>query len=128
MRNYEEQVKEYMEQMKKQIEEYDFNDYIEEDQDQEDLYEKLYSDMWADDNITGNGSTRGYFDGDQEEARDMMYNAPDVLREAVQDFCDEKRAFDAFLKQNFIWLDTTIRCYLLHQALTEVLKEKGLYE
>ena len=121
---------EYLEQIKDRIEEdYDFDDYIEEGQDQEELYEKLYNDMWVDDNITGNGSTEGYTRGDQEYAKEMVCDdGLDILRDAVSDFGCQEEAFKAFIKQDFIYLDTTIRCYLLSQALTEVLKEKGLYE
>lgn len=128
MKNYEEQIREYVEQMKENIKEYDFNDYIKEDQDQEDLYEKLYHDMWVDDSITGNGSANGYTCGDQEEAKEMVIDAVDIAVEAVHDFCCEEEAFKRLLKRDYIYIDTTIRCYLLGQALEEALREKGLYE
>lgn len=130
MRNYKEEVKEYVEQMKRHIEDnYDFYDYVDEEvQDQEKLYERLYDEMWVDDNITGNGTTGGFTKGDQEYAKEMVSDALSVLKEAVRDFGCTEKAFEALLNQDFIYLDATIRCYLLGQVLTEVLKEKGLYE
>ena len=121
----------YFEQMKEDIEDYleDNLDEYDLTVDQEELYEKLYDDLWIEDDVTGNGTKDfGYTGGGQEEAQQHVGEGLHHLREAIQDFDCKDKAIDWLLKGDWISLDATIRCYLLGQVLTEVLVEKELYK
>lgn len=103
-----EDVREYV---KNEIEYLDFDSI-------EDLESQLNEDLFNEDSITGNAS--GSYTFSIWEAEENLCHNMDLLKEACVEFgCDmgelvEKGAEDC---------DVTIRCYLLSQAIAEVMEE-----
>ena len=86
--------------------------------DRDGLEEKLNDDLWTCDSVTGNASGSYYFNAwKAEEALAHNWNLlAEALREFGQDGTD-------VLEQGAEAMDVTIRCYLLRQAIAEVLDE-----
>lgn len=76
----------------------------------------LYDDMFVDDSITGNAS--GSYTFSTWQAEENLAHNLDLLKEALQEF-----GSDLNYMENPEACDVTIRCYLLGQALQEVLEE-----
>lgn len=92
--------------------------------DREELEEIANDSLWADDSVTGNGS--GSYTFNREAAKKYVTRSDDgmdTLRDAVREFCCEHEAFTAFLEEDWEYLDVTIRCYLLSQAISAALDE-----
>lgn len=92
--------------------------------DRDELEEKANDNLWVDDSVTGNGS--GSYTFNREAAKEYVTGSDDgldTLRDAVRDFDCEHRAFTAFLEDDWEYLDVTIRCYLLGQAISAALNE-----
>ena len=92
--------------------------------DREELEEIANDSLWVDDNVTGNGS--GSYTFNREAAKEYVTGSDDgmdTLRDAVCDFDCEHEAFTAFLEENWEYLDVTIRCYLLGQAISAAIDE-----
>lgn len=118
----------YFEEMKQ-----DIRKYIDENIDKENLTEELengvngafdmlYDDMFVADEITGNAS--GSYTFNSYTARNYVLDNMDLLNEALTEFCEPADVItDKFLNENWEYFDITIRCYMLGQALTEVLEE-----
>lgn len=90
----------------------------------EELEEIANNNLWADDSVTGNGS--GSYTFNREAAKEYVIGSDDgmdTLRDAVREFDCEHEAFTAFLEENWEYLDVTIRCYLLGQAIIAALDE-----
>ena len=87
--------------------------------DEEDLGEALNDSLFNDDSITGNGSG-SYTFSTWEAEENLCYNM-DLLKEA----CDElgENASD-LLEKGAEACDVTIRCYLLPQAISNVIDER----
>ena len=112
MYNYLENVKE------------DVKNYIEEEglkitySNREEIEEKLNDDLFCEDSVTGNAS--GSYTFNTWEAEENLTHNMDLLQEALEAFgCDN---ID-ILEKGAEWADVTIRCYLLGQAISEVLDE-----
>ena len=92
--------------------------------DREELEEIANDELWVDDSVTGNGS--GSYTFNREAAKEYITRSDDgmdTLRDAVCDFDCEHEAFTAFLEDNWEYLDVTIRCYLLGQAISAAIDE-----
>lgn len=92
--------------------------------DRDELEEKANDDLWVDDSVTGNGS--GSYTFNREAAKEYVTGSDDgldTLREAVREFDCEHRAFTEFMEDDWEYLDVTIRCYLLSQAISAALDE-----
>lgn len=92
--------------------------------DREELEEIANDNLWADDSVTGNGS--GSYTFNREAAKEYVTKSDDgmdTLRDAVREFCCEHEAFTAFMEENWEYLDVTIRCYLLSQAISAAIDE-----
>lgn len=90
----------------------------------DELEEKANDDLWCDDSVTGNAS--GSYTFNREAAKEYVTGSDDgldTLRNAVREFDCEHKAFTAFLKDDWEYLDVTIRCYLLGQAISAALDE-----
>ena len=108
----------YLEEMKS-----DIKDYLEEnglslkDYSREDLEEKLNEDLWCEDSVTGNASGSYYCNA--YKAEEAIAHNWDLLGEAMNEFGCEV----SMIEKGPEWCDVTIRCYLLGQAISEVLDE-----
>ena len=92
--------------------------------DREELEEIAHDSLWVDDSVTGNAS--GSYTFNREAAKEYVTRSDDgmdTLRDAVREFDCEHEAFTAFLEENWEYLDVTIRCYLLGQAISAAIDE-----
>ena len=90
----------------------------------EELEENANDWLWTADEVTGNGS--GSYTFNREAAKEYVTRSDDgmdTLRDAVREFDCEHEAFSAFMEENWEYLDVTIRCYLLSQAISAAIDE-----
>ncbi len=108
----------YLEAVKEDVKEYIDNEITLKDfSDRDELEEKLNDDLWMDDSVTGNDS--GSYTFNTYEAEENICHNLDLLAEACKEFDCEAD----FLENGAEWADVTIRCYLLGQAISEVLDD-----
>ena len=114
----------YLEAMKSDVRDYiteniDLNEYRE---DRDRLEQSLHDDLWIVDSVTGNGS--GSYTYNRNEAKDYVIDNMGYCIEAITEFCTPAEIIaQKFLEQDWEYFDVTIRCYLLGQAIGEVLDE-----
>jgi hypothetical protein len=103
----------------------DIRDYITENINREDytedrdgLEEYLNDTLWTEDSVTGNAS--GSYYCNTWKAEEALAHNWDLLAEALEEF--GQNGTDV-LKEGAEAMDVTIRCYLLGQAITEVLDD-----
>ena len=119
MYNYKEQiradVKEWIEDNKEQIEGLDRHD----------AFEVVYDSCWVDDSVTGNASGSYTFSG--WEARQNFFNDEDseeYIDHMIEDgFTCRESVGRAVQESQWELLDVSIRCWLLCDAVTDVLDE-----
>lgn len=87
----------------------DFADAIPEAQ-----IDKLIEDLWAEDSVTGNG-TYGYCS--KEQAWKYLFDNLDLLETAAEELAADYRK----IALDPLYADTTIRCYLLPEAVAHVI-------
>ena len=103
----------------------DVKNYIEENgikvtsENREELEEQLNDDLFTCDSVTGNGS--GSYTFNTWTAEEYLCHNLDLLAEA----CEMFGSSIDILKAGAEACDVTIRCYLLNQAISEVLDELG---
>lgn len=85
------------------------------------LEEKLRDDLWIDDSVTGNASGSYYCNSNM--AKDAVIDNLDLLKEACEEFGCKEELGERFIDGEWEWMDVTIRCYLLGQAISEALDE-----
>lgn len=85
--------------------------------DRDGLEEKLNDDLWIDDGVTGNASGSYYYNA--WRAEEALAHNWDVLEEALAEFGNTENP----IEKGAEWCDVTIRCYLLGQAIAEVLDD-----
>lgn len=107
----------YLENLKSDIMEYlEENNIKVTTENREEMEQQLYEDLWVEDSVTGNASGSYTFSTYQAE-KNLVGNL-DLLKEALIEFgCESIN----ILEKGAEWCDVTIRCYLLGQALNEVL-------
>lgn len=110
----------------------DIKDYLESEfeykysriTDIEDLESELNDDLFCRDSITGNAS--GSYTFDRYVAKEYVTENMDELKDALETFCVEAETVaDKFLNEEWEYFDVLIRCYLLGQAIGEVLEENA---
>ena len=119
MYNYKEQiradVKEWIEDNKEQIEGLDRHD----------AYELVYDSCWVDDSVTGNAS--GSYTFSRWEARQNFFNDEDseeYIDQMIEDgFTCRESVGRAVQESQWELLDVSIRCWLLCDAVSDVLDE-----
>ena len=85
--------------------------------DREELEEVAHDELWADDSVTGNGSS-SYFCNTWKAEEALCHNW-DLLAEALAEFGNDTD----ILRQGAEACDVAIRCYLLSQAISAALDE-----
>lgn len=95
----------------------DYN-YIEElKNDRSDFEQRLNDDLFINDSVTGNGS--GSYTFNAWQAEENLCHNMDLLKEACEEFGTDL----ADIIESAESCDVTIRCYLLGNAISEVLDE-----
>ena len=89
----------------------------------DELEEKLNDDLWINDSVTGNAS--GSYTCNSSTARE--YVTEDGIS-YISDMCAEfgieaEEIGRRFIQEDWEWMDVSIRCYLLGQAISEALDE-----
>ena len=108
----------YLENIKADVKEYIDNEInLKDFSDREELEEKLNDTLWTEDSVTGNAS--GSYYCNSWKAEEALAHNWDLLAEAMEEFGCEVD----LLEKGAEWADVTIRCYLLGQAIGEVLDE-----
>lgn len=118
----------YMDAMVDDILEYigneiDLADY----EDVDELEEKLNNVLWTEDSVTGNASGSYTFNRStaQEYVEDNKYLVQDVINE---DFAEAESLANAWIRDNYEYIDVTIRCCLLGRAIAQALEDDGFKE
>ena len=116
----------YLESMKEDVKEYIINDSELSIDDliynRSELEEKLNDDLWVYDSVTGNAS--GSYTFNSYRAQEYVLDNMDLLEEMCNEFCINAETIGKkFLKGAWEWMDVSIRCYLLGQAISEVLDD-----
>lgn len=117
----------YLEAVKEDIKNYLLDNISEYDtSDLDDFKETLYEYLWDEDSVTGNAS--GSYTFNRKEAKGYVGDNLDLMVEAFKEFGDTSRLLDCLENFDFETIDVTIRCYLLGQAIDEVLDEEDFEE
>ena len=90
-------------------------------EDMDELRDSLYDNLWNEDSVTGNGS--GSYTFNKEEAKKYVSDNLDLMVEAYKDLDSIESLVDDLEALDFETIDVTIRCYMLSQALDEVLED-----
>lgn len=105
----------------------DVKEYIEDNIDREDwiddrdgLETQLNDDCFIDDSVTGNASGSYYCNA--YKAREALAMNSDILVDTLECFGDEPESYKKAITDPE-YADCTIRCYLVAQAVSEVLDE-----
>ena len=113
----------YLEELKSDVKNYIkevASDYMD-CEDMDELRDSLYDNLWNEDSVTGNGS--GSYTFNREEAKKYVSDNLDLMVEAYKDLDSIESLVDDLEALDFETIDVTIRCYLLSQALDEVLED-----
>ena len=116
----------YLEELKSDVRNYIkevASDYMD-CEDMDELRDNLYDNLWDEDSVTGNGS--GSYTFNREKAKEYVSDNLDLMVEAYKDLDSIESLVDDLEALDFETIDVTIRCYLLSQALDEVLEDGDL--
>lgn len=114
----------YLETMVKDIKDYLKNEKEIENQKDIEYWdrEELYDELWVSDSVTGNASG-SYFCNSYKSMECVLDNV-NLLQEMCREFGIEAETIgQKFLDEEWEWMDVSIRCYLLGQAISEALDE-----
>ena len=112
----------YLEAMKSDIMDYIRNEVnTNEYADRDELDAFLNDELWTVDSVTGNAS--GSYTFNSYTAKEYVFDNIDLLNEAITEFCEDDVIGEKFLNEKWEWMDVTIRCYLLGQAISEALDD-----
>ena len=113
----------YLEELKSDVRNYIkevASDYMD-CEDMDELRDSVYDNLWDEDSVTGNGS--GSYTFNREKAKEYVSDNMDLMVEAYKDLDSIESLVDDLEALDFETIDVTIRCYLLSQALDEVLED-----
>jgi hypothetical protein len=102
----------------------DVKNYIEENEikvyssNREEIEQTLNDDLFIEDSVTGNAS--GSYTFNRWQAEENLCHNWELLAEAMEAFGYSDKNV---IEEGAEWADVTIRCYLLAQAIAEVLDE-----
>ena len=93
--------------------------------DRHDAYEVIYDSCWVDDSVTGNAS--GSYTFSRYEARQNFFNdddSDDYISQMIEDgFMSADELGKKIAESNWEYVDLSIRCWLLCDAVSDVLDE-----
>lgn len=90
--------------------------------DRDELEEALDNDLWTEDSVTGNAS--GSYTFSSYQAKEYVLDNIDLLSEMCSEFgTDNNEIGSKFLNEEWEWMDVSIRCYLLGQAVIAALDD-----
>lgn len=92
------------------------------------LFEAIYDDLWVSDGVTGNGSGSYTFNAYQADEH-LQGNIKLAVEAFVEFGYDPAVVYEKFANGESEYIDVTIRCYLLCGVLSEVFdeyKEEGV--
>lgn len=104
----------YLENMKEDIKEYIKENY---ESLEEVNIDKLYDDLFIEDCVTGNAS--GSYYCNKYKAQEALKGNEDLLQNTIDEFCIDMGKHWS----DYEYLDVSIRCYLLGQAIGEAIEE-----
>ena len=116
----------YLEAMKEDIKTYILEDINVNSQysNMAELENALNDDLWTVDSVTGNAS--GSYTFNRYKAQEYVMDNMELLVEMCSEFgIDNATIGEKFLEEDWEWMDVSIRCYLLGQAISEALNELG---
>ena len=107
----------YIEALIEDIKQYlEDNDINKNDVDEDELNDKLFNE----DTVTGNGS--GSYTFNTEQAKQNLIGNEDIVRDMIEEgFATPEGVMDWFMDEDYEAIDVAVRCYLLDQAISEVL-------
>lgn len=108
----------YFESIKEDVKDYINNNIDLKEYEREELEQTLNDDLFVDDTVTGNGS--GSYTFNTIEAEENLCHNMDLLKDAADYFGED---IGDLIGRGAEACDVTIRCYLLPQAISEVLDE-----
>lgn len=113
----------YLEETKQNIRDYmEETDFTFNGKNREEVEERLNEEYWINDSITGNAS--GSFTFNTYQAQECVTEDIETLINACEEFCiDNGTIGEKFLNEEWEWMDVICRCYVLGQAIAEVLDE-----
>lgn len=116
MYNYLESIKEdVMEYIKNEV---NYSDY----ETIEDLEQFLNDELFTEDSVTGNAS--GSYFCNSYKSMECVIDNIDLLHDMCSEFGIETETIgQKFLDEEWEWMDVSIRCYILGQAIGEALEE-----
>jgi hypothetical protein len=92
--------------------------------DRDELESYLNDELFTEDSVTGNAS--GSYTFSRAQAQEYVKDNIDLLKDACKEFgTDAATVGEWFLSEDWEKMDVTIRCYLLGQAIAEVLDDMG---
>ena len=108
----------YLSAVKEDVKEYiNYNHITINDDNREEIEQDLNDKLFCEESVTGNAS--GSYTFNTWDAEENLCHNWDLLSEALSEFgCDV-----TYLKRGAEACDVTIRCYLLSQAISEVIDE-----
>ena len=78
--------------------------------------------LWNEDSVTGNAS--GSYTFSRHRAMENVMSDMDTVVDALQDFgVEDGEIAKHFIQEDWEWFDVTARCYVLNQAICEVIEE-----
>lgn len=105
-----------------------FDDYLDEDGTARlslaklgEIEQGLYNDLWNNDSVTGNESGSYFFNS--EKSKECVLQNMETLVEAFQEFDITPSLGHSIANGEWEYMDVTIRCYLLRDAIHDVIHE-----
>lgn len=112
----------YLEAMKQDVKEYiEENINVTDYETKEDLEEYLNDTLWIEDSVTGNAS--GSYTFNRATAKKYIDENKDLVNDMMEEFDCKNKVANWWIEDNYEAIDVSIRCYLLGQAISEVLDE-----
>lgn len=112
----------YLEAMKHDVKEYiEENINVADYEIKKDLEEYLNDTLWAEDSVTGNAS--GSYTFNRTTAKKYIDENKDLVNDMTEEFDCKEKVANWWIEDNYEAIDVSIRCYLLGQAISEVLEE-----